>query len=76
MKILSLKLVTSLEYQNVFAKRYVSNWSEEVFEFKKVKNTVPWTYVIGDLKGEEMAGPLCEKELQKAIKFKVQKVRV
>ena len=23
---------------------------------KKVKNTVPWTYVISDLKGEEIFG--------------------
>ena len=29
------------------------NWSEEVFVIKKVKNTVPWTYVINDLNGEE-----------------------
>ena len=25
------------------------NWSEEVFVIKKVRNTVPWTYVINDL---------------------------
>ena len=29
---------------------------------KKVKNTVPWTYVINDLNGEE----IYKKELQKA----------
>ena len=28
------------------------NWSEEIFIIKKVKNTVPWTYVIDDLNGE------------------------
>ena len=32
---------------------------------KKKKNTVPWTYVINDLKGEESIGIFCEKELQK-----------
>ena len=32
------------------------NWSEEVFVIKKVKNTVPWTYVINDLNGEEITG--------------------
>ena len=31
---------------------------------KKVKNTVPWTYVISDLKGEEIAGTFQENELQ------------
>ena len=30
----------------MFAKGYMPNWSEEVFVIKKVKNTVPWTYVI------------------------------
>ena len=32
---------------------------------KKVKNTVPWTYVINDLNGEETIGTFFEKELQK-----------
>ena len=35
---------------------------------KKIKNTVPWTYVINDLNGEEIVGMLYEKELQKQIK--------
>ena len=30
-------------YKNISAKSYTSNWSEEVFVIKKVKNTVPWT---------------------------------
>ena len=32
---------------------------------KKVKNTVPWTYVINDLDNEEIIGSFYEKELQK-----------
>ena len=32
---------------------------------KKIKNTVPWTYVISDLNGEEFVGTFYEKELQK-----------
>ena len=32
---------------------------------KKVKNPVPWTYVINDLNGEENVGTFYEKELQK-----------
>ena len=31
---------------------------------KKVKNTVPWAYVISGLKGEEIVGTFYEKELQ------------
>ena len=52
-------------YKNIFAKGYMPNWSEVVFVIKKVKNTVPWTYVINDLNGEEIAGTFYEKELQK-----------
>ena len=32
------------KYKNILAKGYVSNWSEEVFVIKKVKNMGPWTY--------------------------------
>ena len=44
------------KYKNIFAKGYTPNWSEEVFVIKKVKNTVPWTYVINDLNSEEITG--------------------
>ena len=53
------------KYKNIFAKGYMPNWSEEVFVIKKIKNTVPWTYVINDLNGEEITGTFYEKELQK-----------
>ena len=52
-------------YKNVFAKGYNPNWSEEVFVIKKIKNIVPWTYVISDLNGEEIVGSFYEKELKK-----------
>ena len=51
------------KYKNIFAKGYTPNWSEEVFVIKKVKNTVPWTYVISDLNDEEITGTFYEKEL-------------
>ena len=51
------------KYKNIFAKGYAPNWSEEVFVIKKVKNNVPWTYVINDLNGEEIMGTFYEKEL-------------
>ena len=50
------------KYKNIFAKCYTSNWSDEVFVIKKVKNTVPWTYVISDLNGEEIVGTFYERE--------------
>ena len=45
--------------------------SEEVFLIKKVKNTVPWTYVISDFKGKEIVITFCKKELQKTNKKRV-----
>ena len=54
-----------LKYKNIFAKGYTPNWSEEVFVTSKIKNTVPWTYAISGLNGEEITGSLYEKELQK-----------
>ena len=64
------------KYKNIFAKVYMPNWSEEVFVIKKVKNTVPWTYVINDLNGEEITGTFYEKELQKTNQeeFRIEKV--
>ena len=53
------------EYKNIFAKGYTPNWSEEVFVITKVKNTVPWTYVINDLNGDEIIRTFCERKLQK-----------
>ena len=64
------------KYENIFAKGYNPNWSEEVFLIKKVKNTVPWIYAISDLNGEEIIGTFYEKELQKTNqqKFKIEKL--
>ena len=68
-----------LEYQNkkkFFAKGYTPYWSEEVFVISKIKNTVPWSYVISDLNGEKSIGTSYEKELQKANQeeFRIEKV--
>ena len=59
------------KYKNIFAKSYTPKWSEEVFGIKKVKQTVPWTYVISDLRGEEIVGMLHEEELYRQIKQRV-----
>ena len=53
------------KYKNIFAKRYMPNCSEKVFAISKIKNTVPWTYVINDLNGEKIIGSYYEKQLQK-----------
>ena len=33
----------------------------------KVKNTVPWTYIVSDLNGQEIVESFYEKELEKKI---------
>ena len=50
--------------------------TEEVFVIKKIKNAVPWTYVINYLNGEEIMGTFYEKELQKTNQegFRIEKV--
>ena len=43
---------------------------------KKVKNAVPWTYVISDLQVEKIVGTFYENELQKTNQkeFRIEKV--
>ena len=41
------------QYKNIFAKGYTPDWSEEIFVIKKIEHTVPWTYIINDLNGED-----------------------
>ena len=64
------------KYKNIFAKEYTPNWSEEIFVINKIKNTVPWAYVISDLNGEGITGSFYEKELQKTNQkeFRIEKV--
>ena len=59
------------KYKNIFTNGYTPNWSEEIFVVSKIKDTVPWTYVISDLNGEPIAGSFYEKELQKASQEKL-----
>ena len=63
-------------YKNIFAKGYMPNWSEDNFVISKIKNTVPWTYVLNDLNGEEIIGTFYENELQATHQqeFRVEKV--
>ena len=64
------------KYKNIFAKGYTPSQSEDVFVIKKVKNIVPWTYVITDLNGEEITGTFYEKELHRTNQqeFRIEKV--
>ena len=59
MKIRNLKLVILLEYQNIeifLQKVTLQIGLKKIFVIKKVKNTVPWIYIISDLNGKEIVG--------------------
>ena len=56
------------KYKKIFAKGYTPNWPEEIFVIKGIKNTVPWTYVINDLNGEEIIGTFYEKNCKRQMK--------
>ena len=56
------------KYNNIFAKRYARNWSEKVPVISKIKNTVPWTYVINDLSGKEIIETFMKKNCRRKIK--------
>ena len=55
------------KHKNIFAKGYTSNWSEDVFVIKKVNDTVPWTFVINDLNGEELLEHFMKKNYKRLI---------
>ena len=52
------------------------NWSEEIFVISKIKNTVPWVYLINYLNAEEVIGLFYEKEVQNTNQkqFRIEKV--
>ena len=64
------------KYKIIFAKGYISNWSEQIYVIKEVKNTASCTYIINDLNGEEIIEAFYKKELQKTIQeeFRIEKV--
>ena len=63
------------KYKNIFAKGHMPNWSEEIVFISKIKNTVPWTYVLNDLNGKEIIGTFYENEFQgtKQNEFRIEK---
>ena len=78
-KVLNLKLVITQEFLNrkIFLLKDTQQIGlEMLLLLVKLKKTVPWTYVINDLNGEEIIGKFYEKELQKTNqqKFKIERV--
>ena len=50
------------KYKNIFAKGFIPNGLKKFLLLKKLKYTVPWTYIISDFKSEEIAGTFYEKD--------------
>ena len=59
--------VRIIKFKNIFAKGYTPNWSTEIFIVNKIDDTVPYTYNLKDLNGEEIIGSFYDRELQKSI---------
>ena len=55
------------KFKNIFGKGYTPNWSTEIFIINKINDTVPYTYNLKDLNGEEIIGSFYDRELQKTI---------
>ena len=59
-----------LEYQNIkifWQKVTLEIGLKKVLWLKKIKNTLPWTYVINDLNGAKIVGTFYENRLQEII---------
>ena len=55
------------KFKNIFAKGYTPNWSKEIFIVDKRNDTVPYTYNLKELNGEEIIGSFYDRELQNDI---------
>lgn len=51
--------------RGVFDKKYLPNWSTEIFIVRKVQLTNPTTYLLKDAKNEEVLGAFYQEQLQK-----------
>ena len=60
----------------IFEKGYLPNWSEELYIVDKVQKTIPPTYKLKNVLGEEIEGSFYEKELQKSDQevYRIEKV--
>ena len=65
------------KYKSILAKVYAPNWPEIIFVIKRIKITVPWTYIINNLNEKEIVGTFYKKELQKTNQkqFRIKKLK-
>ena len=57
------------KFKNIFAKGYTPDWSREIFIVDKINDTVPYTYNLKDLNGEEIIGSLFMIENYKRLNY-------
>ena len=53
------------KYKSIFGKVDTPRLSDEIVVIKKLKNTVPWIYVIWDFNGEEIVAMIYKKRIAK-----------
>jgi len=53
------------KYKGIFSKRYLPNWTNEVFTIHRVQPTVPETYILKDNRDEVLQGGFYGHELLK-----------
>jgi hypothetical protein len=54
------------KYKGVFSKKYLPNWTNEVFTVYRVQPTYPETYILKDDKGELLQGGFYGHEILKS----------
>lgn len=55
------------KYKGVFTKKYLPNWTNEVFTIHRVQPTIPETYILKDNTGEILQGGFYGHELLKSL---------
>ena len=58
-------IVRISKYKNILVKGCTPNCSADILMIKKLKNTVPWTYLKSNLNGDEIVATFYLNELQK-----------
>lgn len=54
------------KYKGIFTKKYLPNWTNEVFTVYKVQPTIPETYILKDNKGNLLQGGFYGHEIMKS----------
>lgn len=54
------------KYKGVFSKKYLPNWTNEVFTVHRVQPTLPTTYILKDNRGEILDGSFYGHEMMKS----------